>query len=136
MQQTREEGCGKLRLGTIFNLNEGIYSVLYIANLRREYLKLSLYNTKVNLDLEIYQQDATRVQGAQPNQSAAPANEPQLRERVLIGHRKAYKGVTQSINEKEGFTMTTQFVYIDQEVNEDFSLFNVWKENGETKRLE
>jgi hypothetical protein len=32
--------------------------------------------------------------------------------------------------------MTTQFVYIDQVVNEDFSLFNEWKENGERKVLE
>lgn len=113
-----------MRLGTIFNINEGIYSVLYIANLKREYLKLSLYNTKVNLDFEIHQIDAARAQGAgQSNQLAAPANEPRFPpEIVLIGHRKNYKGVTLNINEKEGFTMTTQFVYIDQEVNDDFSL--------------
>jgi hypothetical protein len=44
LKEKRPAGCGKLRLGSIFTFNEGIYSVLFIANIKREYFKLSLHN--------------------------------------------------------------------------------------------
>ena len=51
--ERRENGCGKLRLGSIFSYNEGIYTVLYIANIKREYFKLSLYNEQVKVKLTV-----------------------------------------------------------------------------------
>ena len=70
-------------------LNEGIYSVLYIANFKREYFKLSLYNEQVKLKLRY----VVKV---------PPSDEPFLNPRKLTGHRKAFKGVIQSIRSDEG----------------------------------
>ena len=87
MVEKRENGSGKLRLGSILPLNEGIYSVLYIANFKREYIKLSLYNEKVKLKLTY---------------EKVPLGETIPNPRKLAGHRKAFKGVIQSIKSDDG----------------------------------
>ena len=51
-QALRQPGQGKLRLGTILDFSEGIYSILYIATLRREYFKLALPNEVVKIKIE------------------------------------------------------------------------------------
>lgn len=42
--QKRPHGCGRLRLGTTLELSDGIFSIVYVANFKREYFKLSLPN--------------------------------------------------------------------------------------------
>ena len=85
--EMRANGSGKLRLGSILPLNEGIYSVLYIANFKREYFKLSLYNEQVKVTLRYVVQVSKPVQPTNP--------------RKLTGHRKAFKGIIQSIRSDE-----------------------------------
>ena len=51
-QALRQPGQGKLRLGTILDFSEGIYSILFIATLRREYFKLALPNEVVKVKME------------------------------------------------------------------------------------
>jgi hypothetical protein len=89
MGEKRANGSGKLRLGSILPLNEGIYSVLYIANFKREYFKLSLHNEQVKLTLTFE---------VPPKNSGITIANP----RKLTGHRKAFKGVIQSIKSDEG----------------------------------
>ena len=48
-QQIREPGSGKLRLGTNLEVSEGVYSILFIATLKREYFKLALPNEVVRV---------------------------------------------------------------------------------------
>ena len=80
LSEKRDVGCGKLRLGSIFSYNEGIYSVLYIANIKREYFKLSLFNEEVKVQLKLEELAVNKK-----------------KRRILTGHKKAFKGITQSI---------------------------------------
>jgi hypothetical protein len=102
--ERRENGCGNLRLGSIFSYNEGIYTVLYIANFKREYFKLSLYNEQVKVKLTL----AERTE-----------NGTTKRSRILTGHRKSFKGIAQSIKNDET-QIFKQFVYLDHLIDDEF----------------
>lgn len=91
MGEKRANGSGKLRLGSKLVLNGGIYSVLYIANFKREYFKLSLYNEQVKVKLTYI---VTPPNWDKNKQKPYP--------RTLTGHRKAFKGVIESIKSDEG----------------------------------
>jgi hypothetical protein len=101
--EKRANGCGILRLGSIFSYNEGIYTVLYIANLKREYFKLSLYNETVKVKLTLQEREI---------------NGKPLFQRILTGHRKAFKGIAQSIKNDET-QMFKQFVYLDHIIEDE-----------------
>lgn len=119
IEQKRGFGCGKLRLGSIFTLNDGIYSVLYVANLNREYFKLSLFNQKVKLKIILEEKFNARGD--------------MILERKLMGHKKAFKGITQSIKIDEA-AMQKQFVYLDQIIDSKEFIYVEKPEDAITKK--
>lgn len=98
----RDKGCGKLRLGSVLQLNEGIYSLLYIANLKREYIKLSLRNEKKTVNMTLNE------------------NHDGKKQRQATGHKKCFKGISQGI-QLDNVNMEIQLEYLEQIPAEEFT---------------
>jgi hypothetical protein len=85
-------------------------------NIKREYFKLSLFNEQVKVQLQLVEKN-------------------KLLSRKLIGHRKAFKGITQSIRNDKA-SIYKQFVYLEHVIEDEFE-YIIWKEDGskeESKR--
>jgi hypothetical protein len=85
-------------------------------NIKREYFKLSLFNEQVKVQLQLGEKN-------------------KLLSRKLIGHRKAFKGITQSIRNDKA-SIYKQFVYLEHVIEDEFE-YIIWKEDGskeESKR--
>lgn len=75
--------------------------MLFIANIKREYFKLSLHNEQVKLKLRINQNLLNKKQF------------------VFTGHKKAFKGISQGISNDDE-KISKDFVFLDQVVDDEF----------------